>query len=82
MSDGNTPLKPRNSVRDSSDMTYLSSEEFARMEQLLADLLPHVNQAEEVALLHLHTRLCAINAAQSGLQSARTRLTALQSQTV
>jgi len=61
-------------------MTFLTSDEFARMERLLADLLPHCDAAEEAALLHVHQRLEAIYASQSELNTSRNRLKALQSQ--
>ncbi len=62
-------------------MTLLTHDEFVRMEQILADLLPETDGREEAALLQLHARLQAIYAAQSDLQASRDRLKALQSRT-
>lgn len=62
-------------------MTLLTLEEFAQMERLLADLLPHTQPEEEAALLQLHARLQLIFEAQSGLNASRDRLMALGSQT-
>jgi len=61
-------------------MTLLTNQEFAQMERLLADLLPHTRPDEEAALLHLHARLQLIYEAQSGLNASRDRLMALGSQ--
>jgi len=61
-------------------MTLLTPDEFARMESLLAELLPSCDPQEEVALLQLHARLKTIFEAQSGLNASRDRLRALQSQ--
>ena len=60
-------------------MRLISNEDYEAMERLLADLLPHCDEREEVALLGLHNRLESIFASQSDLQSARDRLMALQS---
>ena len=62
-------------------MSLITPEEFARMERLLAELLPDSNPQEEASLLQMHARLQAIYAAQSGLQASRDRLMALRSQT-
>ena len=62
-------------------MTLVKPDEFARMERLLAELLPTTDGPEEARLLQLHARLQGIFAAQAGLQASRDRLTALQSQT-
>ena len=62
-------------------MSFLTSDEFAQMERLLADLLSTCDDSEVVNLLSLHARLQAIYAAQSGLQASRDRLMALQSRT-
>lgn len=61
-------------------MNLIAPDEFARMEQLLADLLPETKGQEEACLLKLHARLQALYQAQSGLQASRNRLMALQSQ--
>jgi len=60
-------------------MGLITNEDFEAMERLLANLLPHCDEGEEVALLGLHNRLEAIFASQSDLQSARDRLMDLQS---
>lgn len=52
-------------------MTLLTPQEFAQMERLLADLLPHTRSEEEAALLQLHARLQVIYEAQSGLNASR-----------
>ena len=62
-------------------MTLLNPDEYTRMEQLLAGLLPECNAREEAALLHLHARLQAIYAAQRDLNTARDRLLSIRSQT-
>ena len=62
-------------------MTLLTPQEFAQMERLLADLLPHTRAEEEAALLQLHARLQVIYEAQSGLNASRDRLRELGSQT-
>lgn len=62
-------------------MTLLTPEEFSRMEQLLADLLPETDPLEEAALLHLHARLRGIYTAQSDLRASRDRLRVLRLQT-
>jgi len=62
-------------------MALLTPNEYARMEQLLADLLPLTDGPDEAALLNLHARLQSIYASQSNLQASRDRLTALQSRT-
>ncbi|MCF8487503.1 MAG: hypothetical protein K9G71_20120 [Rhodobacteraceae bacterium] len=61
-------------------MTLLTPDEFARMERLLAELLPEADAQEETALLSLHARLQTLFVAQSGLQASRDRLRALKSQ--
>ncbi len=63
-------------------MKLISNDEFSAMERLLADLLPHCDSEEEVALLGLHTRLEAIHASQRELNAARDRLNTIRSQTV
>ena len=62
-------------------MNLIASDEFARMEQLLAELLLEAEWQEEASLLHLHARLQALYQAQSRLKASRDRLMALQSQT-
>ncbi len=62
-------------------MSILTPQEFAQMEQLLANLLPHMRPDEEATLLHLHARLQMIYEAQSGLNASRNRLMALGSKT-
>ena len=62
-------------------MDLMTPNEFARMERLLAELLPDSNPQEEAALLQMHARLQAIYGAQSGLQASRDRLMALRSRT-
>lgn len=62
-------------------MTPLTPQEFAQMERLLADLLPHTQPEEEAALQQLHARLQMIFEKQSGLNASRDRLMALGSQT-
>ena len=63
-------------------MAIISPGEYAQMERLMANLLPHCDPVEEAALLALHHQLEAIFAAQSELNASRSRLMALQSQTV
>lgn len=62
-------------------MIYLGITEFEKMERLLAELLSHCDEQEEVMLLQLHTRLTQIHEEQSGLSTSKARLTLLQSQT-
>jgi len=62
-------------------MDLMTPEEFARMERLLAELLPGSTSKEESSLLQMHARLQAIYGTQSGLQASRDRLMALRSQT-
>ena len=70
-------LAPKLSV-----MILLTPDDFARMERLLANLLPQCDAVEEAKVLHLHARLQAIFTAQSTLLSSKDRLTQLQSQKV
>lgn len=63
-------------------MTRLTPEEFAQMERLLADLLPHTRPEEEEALLQRHARLQMIFEAQSGLNASRGRLMALAAKSI
>ena len=62
-------------------MDLIAPEEFARMEQLLADLLPVTEEQETASLLHLHARLQALYQSQLGLQASHDRLMALRSRT-
>ena len=62
-------------------MKPITTDEFARMEQLMADLLLECEGEEEAELLRLYQRLKEIYAAQSDLNASRSRLTALRSQT-
>jgi len=62
-------------------MKLLTSDEYAKMEQLLADLLPSCDDRETADLLKLHARLQSIYAAQSSLHTSHDRLMALGSQT-
>ena len=62
-------------------MAQISPNEYARMERLMAALLPHCDPAEELALLALHHQLETIFTAQTDLTASRSRLMELQSQT-
>lgn len=62
-------------------MKLLTSDEYAKMEQLLADLLPSCDDRETADLLNLYARLKSIYVAQSNLHASHDRLMALQSQT-
>lgn len=62
-------------------MAPISPDEYAQMERLMAALLLHCDPAEEAALLALHNKLETIFEAQSELDTSRSRLMALQSQT-
>jgi hypothetical protein len=85
---GSNGSKKRNSVSHDNllfmrvfRMTFLTKHEFERMERLMADLLASCDEREEANLLALHARLIEIFEQQSALNSSRTRLKALQSQT-
>jgi hypothetical protein len=75
---GKASLPRHQKFGDDLAMMIITADEFARMERLLADLLPECDAGQEAALLQLHTRLQAIFAEQSGLNASRDRLTALR----
>ncbi len=78
---GTPSLKQHRLKRQNRQMKLLTSDEFARMEQLLADLLPNCDDRETADLLRLHERLQSIYSAQSSLHASHDRLMALRSQT-
>lgn len=63
-------------------MHLLSPDEFAQMEQLLADLLPNCDDRETADLLRWQERLQSIYASQSSLHASNDRLMALRLQKV
>ncbi len=61
-------------------MQPITRHEFKAMERLLANLLFHCDEREEIELLGLHSRLEAIFRQQRDLHSTREHLMALQLQ--
>jgi hypothetical protein len=62
-------------------MSILIRDQFAKMEKLLAKLLPTAGPGEEEALLGIHTRLQRIFDEQTAIRRSRERLIALKEQT-
>ena len=58
-------------------MKLLTDTEFARMEHLLAGLLPDAAPVEEAAIFTLHDRLKRLHEAQHNLRNCRERLVSL-----
>ena len=58
-------------------MNLLTDTEFARMEHLLAGLLPDAAPAQEAAMFTLHDRLKRLHEAQHNLRNSGERLVSL-----